>query len=82
MWTLKICLFVSTILILGSLVFCQDDEDPEKWKPKRMEKPKDDGKWKKKSVLSYNEGDLDKLYDQWEVSFGLLACTILIGCKL
>jgi len=57
--------FITFSFLLVSIAFAAKDD---RFKAKRMEKPKDDGKWKAKSVLDYTESDLDKLYDQWEVS--------------
>ena len=32
------------------------------------EKSKGDEKWKKKDIRDYSEADLERLFDQWEVS--------------
>lgn len=37
----------------------------------------DDGKWKAKDVRDFDDGDVEKLYQQWEVSF--LSWLSLIG---
>lgn len=66
MVSMGICVTLLTITILVLAV--NADKEDDVYKPKRMEKPKDDGKWRDKSVLDYNDVDLEKLYDQWEVS--------------
>ena len=55
-----------SFILLVCSVYSNDDDDV--YKPRRMEKPKDDGTWKKKSVLDYSDADVEKLFDQWEVS--------------
>jgi len=52
-----------------ALMVCGDSED-DMYKPKRMPKRPDDGTWRTKDVRDYNDGDLEKLYDQWEVRIG------------
>ncbi|XP_067938583.1 LDLR chaperone boca-like [Watersipora subatra] len=55
---------VCLVILLLPSVLCKDDDG--NYKPKRMEKPKDDGTWKKKDILDYSDADVEKLFDQWE----------------
>lgn len=58
-----IFLFINVISVTST------PEDDDMYKPKRMERPKDDGKWRGKDVRDYNDADVEKLFDQWEVGF-------------
>ncbi len=36
---------------------------------------KSDDRWKKKDVRDYTDADIERLFDQWEVSFGSFRLT-------
>lgn len=60
--------FLVVFMAILALHLVVGDKEDDKYKPnRRMEKPQDDGEWKKKDPLAWNEGDVERLYDQWEV---------------
>ena len=58
------CLFNKTFLLL--LVACCLFATIVECKSKKNENAEE--KWKKKQVTDYTDADLERLYDQWEVS--------------
>lgn len=60
------------VLCLLTLVFSvvQGGEEKSVYEQRRrMQRPPDRGEWKQKDILDYNDMDVEKLADQWEVSF-------------
>jgi hypothetical protein len=57
----KYLLFVHVSMLIVAISFAaKEDDGGEK------------DKWKKKHITDYNDADLERLYEQWEVCFGLL----------
>lgn len=67
-------LFTVLFLILILRESCLSEETKKAEPKKRKEKDKKIGK----NVMDYNEGDLHKLLDQWEVSTSLLLSTLIV----
>lgn len=67
-------LFSVLFLILILRESCLSEETKKTEPKKTKEKDKKIGK----NVMDYNEGDLHKLLDQWEVSTSLLLSTLIV----
>ena len=68
MVSIKVYLLLN-LLVLLAVVECKKFDDKEK------------PKWAKKDIRDYNEADLERLLDQWEVKF-LNICKIMTWYSL
>lgn len=60
---MRVILFTVYILSVTALVFAEEDSN-------KIKNKKDNDasqKWKKKNIRDYNDADLERLFDQWEV---------------
>ena len=74
------CLIVLLTFMMISVINGAKDDDNRKYRPtRRMDRGPKDDKWKEKDVLNYNEGDLENLYEQWEVSLYKVVSLCLCG---